>query len=54
MQLCKEALDDKRIEVFQMPTEKMHADGLTKALDGKLFLAFITALLGMFIGMTKN
>jgi len=32
----------------------MRADGLTKALGGKLFLAFITALLGMFVGMTKD
>jgi len=29
--LCKEALDQRRIEVVHMPTGKMWADGLTKA-----------------------
>jgi hypothetical protein len=53
MELCKEALKEKRIEVIYMPTGKMRADGLTKALDGKPFLDFVTTVLGLFgISMT--
>jgi len=47
MELCKEALMQKRIEILYMPTGEMKADGLTKALDGDLFLKFIVALLGI-------
>jgi len=46
-ELCKEALSQKRIEIIHMPTGEMKADGLTKALDGNLFLKFIVALLGL-------
>jgi len=50
MELCKEALKENRIEVLYMPTGKMIADCLTKALDGKAFLQFVAALLGMIVG----
>jgi len=47
IELCKEALDQKRIQVAHMPTGEMRADGLTKALDGELFIKFIVTLLGL-------
>jgi hypothetical protein len=47
MELCKEALARKQLEIQYMPTKEMKADGLTKALDGELFLKFIVALLGI-------
>jgi len=50
MELCKEALREKHIEIIYMPTGKMIADCLTKALDGKAFLQFVAALLGMILG----
>jgi hypothetical protein len=47
MNLCKEAVEEKRIRIAYIPTTKMLADGLTKPLEGKAFQDFIIALLGL-------
>jgi hypothetical protein len=47
MNLCKEALEDKRIKIAYIHTTKMLADGLTKPLEGKAFQDFVKALLGL-------
>ena len=46
-ELCREALRNKRFEIMYLPTGRMIADCLTKALDGQAFLQFVAALLGM-------
>ena len=47
MELCKEALHEKRFNIVYMPTGQMITNCLTKALDGQPFLQFVAALLGM-------
>ena len=47
MNLCKEALEEKRIKIAYIHTTKMLADGLTKPLEGKAFQDFVKALLGL-------
>ncbi len=47
MNLCKEAVEEKRIRITYIHTTKMLADGLTKPLDGKAFQDFMKALLGL-------
>jgi hypothetical protein len=40
MNLCKEAVDEKRVRIAYIHTSQMKADGLTKALEGKEFSIF--------------
>jgi hypothetical protein len=40
MNLCKEAVDEKCIRITYIHTSRMIADGLSKALEGKAFIAF--------------
>ncbi len=47
MNLCREAVQEKRINVEYIHTSKMLADGLTKVLEGKEFTSFRNNLLGM-------
>jgi hypothetical protein len=47
MNLCKEAVEEKRIRIAYIHTTKMLADGLTKPLEGKAFQDFMKALLGL-------
>jgi hypothetical protein len=46
MNLCREAVQEKRINVEYIHTSKMLADGLTKVLEGKEFTSFHNNLLG--------
>jgi hypothetical protein len=46
MELCKEALKEQRIRVSYVSTDKMLADGLTKALEGQPFQEFAQAMIG--------
>jgi hypothetical protein len=46
MNLCKEAVDEKRVRIAYIHTSKMIADGLTKALEGKAFGIFKQNVLG--------
>lgn len=50
MALCQEALMEQGIVIKYMPTDRMIADCLTKALNGKAFLQLVAALLGMILG----
>ena len=45
--LCREAVDEKRIRIAYIHTTKMLADGLTKPLEGKAFQDFKKVLLGL-------
>jgi hypothetical protein len=47
MNLCREAVEEKRIKVEYIHTSKMLADGLTKVLEGKEFTSFRNNLLGL-------
>ena len=47
MNLCKEAVEEKRIRIAYIHTTKMLADGLMKPLEGKAFQVFRRALLGL-------
>jgi hypothetical protein len=47
MNLCREAVEEKRIRIAYIHTTKMLADGLTKPLGGKTFQVFMKALLGL-------
>ncbi len=47
MNLCKEAVDDKRSRIAYIHTTKMLADGLTKPLEGNTFKVSMKALLGI-------
>jgi len=46
MELCKEALKEKRIRISYVSTDKMLADGLIKALEGQPFQEFAQAMIG--------
>ncbi len=46
MNLCREAVQEKRIKVEYIHTSKMLADGLTKVFEGKEFIFFRNNLLG--------
>ena len=46
MELCKEAIDEGRIEIKYAPTNEMKSDGLTKALEGASFIKFANDMLG--------
>ena len=46
MELCKEALQDKKYELRYISTKEMVADGLTKALKGLASTTFAETLLG--------
>jgi hypothetical protein len=45
--VCQEAVQEKRINVEYIHTSKMLADGLTKVLEGKEFTSFHNKLLGI-------
>ena len=45
MHLCKEDVDQKRFKVVYVPTERMIADGCTKALEKGDFQVFMDNLL---------
>ncbi len=45
MNLCKEAVDEKRIKIVYFYMSKMIAAGLTKALEGKAFTTFQKSML---------
>jgi hypothetical protein len=47
MNLCREAVDEKRIRIAYVHTTKMLADGLTKPLEGSTFKVFMKALMGL-------
>ena len=47
MNLCREAVDEKRIRIAYIHTTKMLADGLTKPLEGSTFKVFMKALMGL-------
>ncbi len=47
MNLCREAVQEKRIKVEYIHTSKMLADGLTKVFEGKEFISFRNNLLGI-------
>ena len=47
MNLCREAVQEKRIKVEYIHTSKMLADGLTKVFEGKEFISFCNNLLGI-------
>ncbi len=47
MNLCREAVDEKRIRIAYVHTTKMLADGLMKPLEGSTFKVFMKALMGL-------
>ncbi len=47
MNLCQEAVKEKRIKVEYIHTSKMLADGLTMVFEGKEFISFRNNLLGI-------
>jgi hypothetical protein len=47
MNLCREAVQEKRIKVEYIHTSKMLADGLMKVFEGKEFMSFYNNLLGI-------
>ena len=47
MELCHEALQQNKFLIQYVHTLKMIANGLTKALEGKLFLTFASSMLGI-------
>ena len=47
MNLCREAVQEKRIKVEYVHTSKMLADGLTKVFEGKEFTSFRNNMLGI-------
>jgi len=46
MELCKQALQEKKFVLRYISTKQMLADGLTKALEGEDFIVFAEHMLG--------
>ncbi len=46
MNLCREAVDERRIRIAYIHTTKILADGLTKPLEGSAFKDFMKTFLG--------
>jgi hypothetical protein len=47
MNLCREAVDEKRFRIASIHTTKIFADGITKPLEGSTFRVFMKDLLGL-------